>query len=183
MRPYFWPALLLLAACGGPEPNLRSQDPYERYLGEKQLMELNDAATMTEIVSLLEDPHFLVVVGAIELLAYRGRPEFLQHIAPKLKHPHPLVRQSACAAIAVIHNAEGVPLLIETLKDPDPAVRRSGLKALAKFPGVPAAQAALVDAVADKEISVSYMAHRLLIERTGKTGVERKREAWVEALK
>jgi len=183
MRSLFWPTLLLLAACGGPEPNLRSQDTYERYLGEKELMELNDAATMAEIVNLLEDPHFLVVVGAIELLAHRGRPEFLQHLAPKLKHPHPLVRQSACAAIATIHNPEGVPLVIETLKDPEPSVRRSALKALAKFSAVPAAQAALVDAVADKDISVSYMAHRLLVERTGKTGVERKREAWLEALK
>ena len=183
MRSLFWPALLLLAACGGPEPNLRSQDPYERYLGEKELMERNDAATMAEIVTLLEDPHFLVVVGAIELLAHRARPEFLQHLAPKLKHPHPLVRQSACAAIVAIHNPEGVPLLIETLKDPDPAVRRSALKALVKFPAVPAAQEALVDAVADKDISVSYMAHRLLTEKTGKTNVERKREAWLEALK
>jgi HEAT repeat protein len=183
MRPFTWPVLLLLAACGGPEPNLRSQDPYERFLGERELVERNDAAAMNEIVSLLEDPHFLVVVGAIDLLAHRKRPEFLQHIAPKLKHPHPLVRESACAAIADIHNPEGVPGLIETLKDSDPAVRRSALKALAKFPELPETQSALVDAVADKDISVSYMAHRLLLERTGKTGVERKREAWIEALK
>jgi HEAT repeat protein len=183
MRSLFWPALLFLAACGGPEPNLRSQDPYERFLGERELMERTDAATMSEIVNLLEDPHFLVVVGAIDLLAHRKRPEFLQHIAPKLKHPYPLVRQAACAAIAAIHNPEGVPALIETLKDPDPAVRRAALKALAKFPEVPETRAALVDAVADKDISVSYMAHRLLSERTGKTNVERKREAWIEALK
>ena len=183
MRPFTWPALLVLAACGGPEPNLRSQDPYERFLGERELVERNDAATMSEIINLLEDPHFLVVVGAIDLLAHRKRPEFLQHIAPKLKHPHPLVRQTACAAIAAIHPPEGVPLLVETLKDPDPAVRRSALKALATFPEVPEAQAALVDAVADKDISVSYMAHRLLSERTGKTGVPRSREAWTEALR
>ena len=183
MRSLFWPALLLLAACGGPEPNLRSQDPYERYLGEKELLERNDATAMAEIVNLLEDPHFLVVVGAIEHLAHQGRPEFLQHLAPKLKHKHPLVRQSACAAIAAINNRDGVAPLVETLKDPEPAVRRSALKALAKFPGVPEAQAALVDTVADKDISVSYMAHRLLCEKTRKTNVERKREAWVEALK
>ncbi|HVR83704.1 MAG TPA: HEAT repeat domain-containing protein [Planctomycetota bacterium] len=183
MRSHFWPALLLLAACGGPEPNLRSQDPYERFLGERELVERTDAASMAEIVGFLEDPHFLVIVGAIELLAHRNRPEFLQHFAPKLKHPHPLVRQAACAAIAAIHNPEGVPPLIETLKDPDPAVRRDAVKALAKFPEVPESQAALVDAVADKDISVSYMAHRLLGEKTGKTNVERKREAWIEALK
>ena len=183
MRSFFWPGLLLMAACGGPEPNLRSQDPYERYLGEKELMERTDAATMAEIVTLLEDPHFLVVVGAIEFLAHQSRPEFLQHIAPKLKHPHPLVRGSACAAIGAIRNPEGVPLLIETLKDPDPAVRRAALKGLVKFPGTPELQQALIDAVADKDISVSFMAHRYLSDWKGKPNVERKREAWIEALK
>ncbi|HLY12590.1 MAG TPA: HEAT repeat domain-containing protein [Planctomycetota bacterium] len=182
MRSLFWPALLFLAACGGPEPNLQSQDPYERFLGERELLERVDAAAVAELVTHLEDPHFLVVVGAIEVLAHHGRPEFLQHFAPKLKHKHPLVRQAACAAIAEIQNPEGVPLLVDTLKDPEPAVRRSALKALARFPGAPGVQAALVDAVADKEISVSFMAHRLLTDRTGKS-VERKREAWLEALK
>lgn len=182
MRSLFLPALLLLAACGGPEANLRSQDPYERYLGEKELLGLEDAATTAEIVGLLEDPHFLVVVGAIEHLAHRGRPEFLQHFLPKLKHKHPLVRQSACAAIAQVRNEEGVPALAEMLKDPDPAVRRSALKALATYASLPAAVSALINGVADKDPSVSYMAHRLLSERSGKTNVERKREAWLEAL-
>jgi len=183
MRSLFWPALLLLAACGGPEANLHSQDPYERYLGEKELLGLEDAATTAEIVGLLDDPHFLVVVGAIEHLGHRGRPEFLQHFIPKLKHKHPLVRQTACGAIAAVKNPEGVPALVETLKDPDPAVRRAALRALTWFPDHPATQPAMVNTVADKDPSVSYMAHRMLLERTGKKGVERKREAWIEALK
>jgi len=183
MRSLFWPFLLLLAACGGPEPNVRSQDPYERFLGERELAERTDAAAMTEIVGLLEDPHFLVVVGAIDLLAARGRPEFLQHFLPKLKHAHPLVRQAACAGVGAVHNAEGVPALVAVLKDPEPAVRRSAVKAMAKYLDVPEARAAVVDAVADKDPSVSYMAHKSLADKTGKTNVERKREAWVEALK
>jgi HEAT repeat protein len=181
MRSFWCPALLLLAACGGPEPNVKSHDPYERFLGELELRERSDAEAMTELVGLLEDQHFLVVVGAIEVLAKQGRPDLLQHFIPKLKHKHPLVRQSACAAVAAVHNPEGVPPLIETLKDPDPAVRRAAVKALGQFAG-PESQAALVDAVADKDISVSYQAHLQLHERTGKS-VERKREAWIEALK
>lgn len=183
MRSLFWPALLLLAACGGPEPNLRSQDPYERFLGERELLENTDAKSMAEVLLCLEDPHFLVVTGALEILAHQGRPEYLQHIAPRLKHKHPLVRQTACAACAAIHNREAVPLLIGELKDPDPGVRRSALKAVAAFPEAPETTAAMIDAVDDKDVSVSYMAARLLHERTGKNGIERTRKAWAEALK
>ena len=73
--------------------------------------------------------------------------------------------------------------LIETLKDPDPGVRRSALKALAAFPEVPETTSAMVEAVDDKDVSVSYMAARLLHDRTGKNGIERTRKAWAEALK
>lgn len=182
MRSLFWSALLLLAACGGPEPNLKSQDPYERFLGERELAGLSDAAAMAHIVACLDDPHFLVVAGAMEHLAQLGRPEFLQHLVPKLKHMHPLVRQEACAAIARIHNDEGVPPLIETLKDADPAVRRSALKALSAFP-LKTAQRALVEAVADKDPSVSYMAHRLLLEWTGRSDVAQTKEDWAQVVK
>jgi len=182
MRSFFWPALLLLAACGGPNANLKSADPYERYLGEMELKDRSDAATTAEVVSLLEDPHFLVVVGALEVLASRGRPEYLQHVLPKLKHKHPFVRQAACAAVVSLHAEEGIPDLIKTLQDPEPGVRRSALKALGAF-GKPEALRALVEAVADKEPSVSYMAHRLLCTATKREDVPQSREAWAQALK
>jgi HEAT repeat protein len=183
MRSPVWLALLFLAACGGPEPNLQSQDPYERFLGERELVGRTDAAAIRELVARLEDPHYLVVVGAIDVLAGQGRPEYLQHFVPKLKHKHPMVRQAACAAIASIRGEEGVPPLIETLKDPDPAVRRSVLKALAQFPKNAAGRRAIVEAVGDKEPSVSYMAHRLLSEITGRTDVPQSMKAWVESMK
>jgi HEAT repeat protein len=183
MRVPFWPALLLLAACGGPEANLKSQDPYERFLGERELVEQNDPATMTEIVNLLEDPHFLVVVGALELLAHQGRPEFLQHFVPKLKHKHPLVRQAACAGLATIRNRDCVPPLVEVMKDPDPAVRRSVVKALGTYLNSPEARTAVLDALNDKDPSVSYMAHRIFREKSGRTDVPQTREAWAEAVK
>jgi len=184
MRTLFLPALLLLlTACGGPEANLHSQDPYERFLGIRELEDRSDAVAMADVVACLEDPHFLVVVGALEQLSRPGRPEFLQHFVPKLKHAHPLVRQAACAAIARVHNEEGVPALIQTFGDPDPAVRRWVLKALAAFPSNKAALEALVQGVADKDPSVSYMAHRLLCERTGRTDVAQKKEDWAQAVK
>lgn len=184
MRSFVWLAPLLLAACSGPEPNLKSQDPYERFLGEREFLAgRSDAAAMNELVAMLDDPHYLVVVGAIEILAAQKRPELLQHFVPKLKHKHPMVRQSACAAIARIKNAEGVPALIETLKDPDPGVRRSALKALAAFPESRDGLLSMADAVGDKDPSVSYMAHRLLGEITKKADVPQSAKAWLEALK
>jgi HEAT repeat protein len=182
MRSLFWPVLLLLAACGGPEANPKSQDPYERFLGVRELVGRNDAQAMTELVSLLDDQHYLVVVGALDVLATHGRPELLQHFVPKLKHRHPMVRQSACAGIASIRNEDGIPGLVETLKDADPAVRRSALKALAEFPRNPAAKRAMADAVADKDPSVSYMAHRLLGEITGRKDVPKSRDDWARAV-
>jgi HEAT repeat protein len=183
MRASFWTALLLLASCGGPVPNTKSDDPYEKFLGERELVDRTDAAAVKELVGLLDDPHYLVVVGAIEVLAEHGRPEFLQHFVPKLKHPHPMVRQSAAASIARIQNEEGVPAIIELLKDADIAVRRSALKALAQFPANPAATRAMVEAVADKDPSVSYMAHRLLSERTKRTDVPQTRDDWAKVVK
>jgi HEAT repeat protein len=183
MRSFFWLPLLFLASCGGPVPNTKSEDPYEKFLGERELIGRSDAAAMKELVGLLEDPHYLVVVGAVDVLAEQGRPELLQHFVPKLKHKHPMVRQSACAAIARIQNEEGVLGLVETLKDPDAGVRRSSLKALAQFPASGAAARAIVDAVADKDPSVSYMAHRLLSERTKRSDVPQTREDWAKVVK
>ncbi len=183
MRFPLWSVALLIvpAACGGPEPNTRSVDPYERYLGEKELTGRTDAATMAQIVGMLEDPHYLVVVGAMEVLCSEGRPEFLQHIVPKLKHKHPMVRQYACSSIAALKNPEGIPALIETLKDADPSVRRSAVKALGTFGKRPDVVAALVETVGEKDPSVAYMAHLTLSELTGRADVARTKEAWAAA--
>jgi HEAT repeat protein len=183
MRSLFWPSLLLLAACGGPEANTKSADPYERFLGEKELLGRSDVEATTELVALLEDPHFLVVVGALEVLSSRGRPELLQHVLPKLKHKHPMVRQAACEALVAIRNEEGIPGLIQALQDPEPPVRRSAVKALGAFSKKPEALRAIVEAVGDKDPSVSYMAHRMLREATKREDVPQSKDAWSQALK
>ncbi len=183
MRSPFWLLPLLLAACSGPDANVKSEDPYERFLGERELVGRTDAESIGQLVRLLEDPHYLVVIGAMEVLAAHERPEFLQHFVPKLKHKHPMVRQAACDAIARVHGDEGVPGVIELVKDPDAMVRRSALKALAQFPRRPDATRAMVEGVGDKDPGVSYMAHRLLSERTNRTDVKQTKEAWAEAVK
>jgi HEAT repeat protein len=183
MRSPLWLLPLLFAACSGPEADIKSQDPYERFLGERELADRTDAEAIGQLVKLLDDPHYLVVLGAVEVLAGHERPEFLQHFVPKLKHKHPMVRQSAAESIGRIRSEEGVPAVIELLKDPEPAVRRSALKTLARFPKRPDALRATVEAVGDKEPSVSYMAHKLLSERTGRTDVKQTKEAWTEAVK
>ena len=182
MRSSFW-LLLLLAGCSGPDANVKSQDAYERFLGEQELAGRTDAEAIGQLVAMLDDPHYLVVVGAVDVLAAHERPEMLQHFVPRLKHKHPMVRQAACAAIARVRGEEGVPGVAELVKDPDPFVRRAALKALAQFPRRPDATRAMVEAVADKDPGVSYMAHRLLSERTNRTNVKQSRDAWAEAVK
>ncbi len=174
------PALLLLASCGGPGPDLRSEDPYERYLGAKELAADRDFA---KLVPLLEDRHYLVVLGALESIAAIGEPHALQHAVPKLKHPHPLVRQQACITIGALRGEEGIPVLAGALKDADPVVRREAAKALARFGRRDDVVAALLETLGDRDPSVAFMAHEKLADLTGLKVGERSRDAWGKALK
>ncbi|MFN3485571.1 MAG: HEAT repeat domain-containing protein [Planctomycetota bacterium] len=182
MRRFSW-ALTLLAACSGSGADLASREPYERYMAVRGLARTPDAASVAEIVRRLEDPHFLVVVGALEALGDIGRPEFLQHVLPKLKAPHPMVRQYAVLTAARLGREEAVPALVEVLRaDADPAVRRTAAKALAAFGARPDVRRALAEAVGDRDPSVSLMAHDKLQEITGRRDVPASRKAWLEAL-
>jgi HEAT repeat protein len=176
------PAALWLASCSGPEPNLGSQDPYERYLGVKELSSRADAEAVAVIVKALDDPHYLVVTGALECLGAIGHREFLQHAAHSVRHAHPIVRAQACATLAALRNEGGVPALVEALKDPEIAVRREAARALGTFGKRPEVLGALVEAVGDADASVALMAHDALTDLTGKPDVPRSREAWAKTL-
>jgi HEAT repeat protein len=178
MNRFCWAFFLLPASCCGPEPDRASRDPYERYLGVRELAAERTAASVAEAVRLLDDPHPLVAVGALETLADYGDKDFLQHVVPKLKAGAPLVRAQACAVVASLGNPDGAAPLLEVLKDPDPAVRRAAVKALAAFGSRPEVRRALVEAVGDKDASVALMAHTKLQELTGRTDVARTRDAW-----
>ncbi len=186
-------ALLVAAAsCAGPEANVKSADPYERYLGVVELGEDREAGKVAEH---LQDRHYLVVTGALEALAKIGDTAFLQHPvavlhwqAPKddplSDHPyrHPMVRSQACATISAIRNPDGVAVLLAALSEPEAAVRRAAVKALATFGRLPQAVEGLVAAVGDKDPSVGLMAHEKLRELTGKGDVVRTSDAWKKAL-
>jgi len=175
------PALLLLPlSCGGPTADLRSPDPYERYLGAKALAQTRDFAAL---VPLLEDPHVLVVLGALEAIAAIGEAHALQHVLPRLAHPHPMVRGQACATIGALGAPEGIPPLAGALRDGDPAVRREAVKALSRFGDRPEVRAALLEALSDRDPGVVLMAHEKLSDLTGRQAAVRTREAWEEVLK
>lgn len=173
---------LFLGACCGPEADTKSAAPYERYLGVRELGERSDAESVAAIVKLLDDPHFLVVTGALEALGDIGRKEFLQHVAPRVKHAHPMTRAYACATLGRLGNEEAVPALLEGLKDAEASVRRSAVRALGAFGKRPEVAKALVEAVGEKEPSVALLAHDTLQELTGRRDVARSKEAWSQVL-
>ncbi len=176
-------ALLLLTACGGPEANVQSPDPYERFLGVRENEGRRDAVAVAEVVRLLEDPHYLVVTGALATLAEMGQKEFLQHVVPLLSHKHFLVRREACTAIGRLRNPLGVPYLLKALDDPEGLVRRGAVKSLGTFRDVPDVRPGLLKALGDKESGVVLLAHEALQELTGRFDVPRSREAWAGILK
>jgi HEAT repeat protein len=182
MRRFVPGVCLLLASCCGPEADPKSSAPYERYLGARELGGSGDAASVAEIVKLLDDPHFLVVTGALEALGDLGRKEFLQHVAPRAKHAHPMTRAYACATLGRLGNEEAVPVLLEALKDAEPAVRRSAVRALGAFGKRPEVAKALVETVGEKEPSVALLAHDTLQALTGRLDVPRTKEAWAQVL-
>lgn len=178
------PLLLLAAAgCGGISPDVDGREPYARYLGVRELAETPDAPSMARIVALLDDPHPLVVTGALETLAQLGRPEFLQHVVPRLAHASPMVRRQACATLAAIRNPDGLPFVLKSAQDPDPGVRRGALLAAASFGSKPETRAVLLDALDAKDASTRMAAHEALWTLTGKPAPARTRQAWEEALK
>jgi HEAT repeat protein len=181
MRPYW--ICLLLAACSGPEANVNSPDPYERFLGVIEMEGRRDAAGVTELVRRLEDPHYLVVAGAVTTLAELREKNFLQHVAPLTKHAHPLVRRRACEGLGLIAHPEGLPFLIKALEDVDPQVRRGAIMGLAAFGDGPDVRRGLLAAMGDKDPGVALLAHETLRELTGKRDVPRSKDAWAEALR
>ncbi|HXX93044.1 MAG TPA: HEAT repeat domain-containing protein [Planctomycetota bacterium] len=187
MRPLPW-LLVLLGACSGPEADTHSKDPYERYLGLKEIAENRDVASESEVVRLLDDPHFLVVTGALEVMAAFGRKDYLPYALPKLqvrekekdRENLPMVRSQACLTVATCGQAEGLEPILGVLRgDPDLGVRRAAVKVLAdRYGKDPRVLQALVDTVGEKDPSLSYMAHLKLCELTGRQDVARSKAAW-----
>jgi HEAT repeat protein len=175
---------LLPAACTGPQADPKSTDAWERYLGVVEVLgPRRDAEAMAERVRLLDDPHYLVVVGVLETFEADGDPAFLQHAVTGLRHTHPMVRQYACRLIGSLRRPEGTPILSGVLRqDADPGVRRAAVKALARYGADPVVYEALVEGVGDKDPSVVLTAHEELESLSGVKGLPRRPEAWRKAV-
>jgi HEAT repeat protein len=173
-------ALVLLSACSGPEPDTKSKDPYERYLGLREVIVERNFSAEPEVVRLLDDPSYLVVTGALEVMAAFGRKDYLPYALPRLRAEHPMVRSQACETVAVVGGPEGRQPVMGVLRsDVEPAVRRSAVKVLAAHYGAdPEVRKLLVETVADKDPGVAYNAHERLCELTGRKDIPRSREAW-----
>lgn len=186
MRRAFW--LLLLGACSsGPDPDVKSPHPYGRYLGALELAGNPSAEEVRTLVGLLDDPEPLVRSGAVVTMRRIGRPEFAQHLIPKLDpqiEPSALVRTDACIAVAALKNPDGiVPLLGVLQSDPEGGVRREAAKALPAFGKKPEILDRLTQAVGDPDVGVAWRSHVSLRELTGAKEVAMTSEAWAAYLK
>jgi HEAT repeat protein len=172
--------LLLLWGCSGPEPDTKSKDPYERYLGLREILVERNFSAEPDVVRLLDDPSYLVATGALEVMAGFGRKEYLPYALPRLKAEHPMVRAQACETVAVVGGPEGrAPVMAVLRTDADPAVRRAAIKVLAAHYGAdPEVRKLLVETVADKDPGVAYNAHERLSDLTGRKDIPRSRDAW-----
>ncbi|MBI2900760.1 MAG: HEAT repeat domain-containing protein [Planctomycetes bacterium] len=178
-----FPILLLLAACSsGPEPDVKSPYPYGRYLGALKLAEHPNASNVRTLVAMLEDPDHLARSGAVVALAQIGRPEFAQHLIPRLDpktETSAMVRGDVCLALARLKNPAAIdPLLAALQSDPESVVRREAGKTLPAFGKKPAILRGLSAAVADPDVGVAWRAHVSLQELTGAKAVAMTREAW-----
>lgn len=180
--------LLALAACSsGPDPDVNSPHPYGRYLGALELAEHPDPKNVQKIVSMLDDPEPLVRSGAVVSLSQIGKPEYVQHLTPRLDvavEASAMVRSDVCIALGRIKNPASVAPLLNTLAaDPEPVVRREAAKALVAFGKKPDLLQGLVKAVSDPDVSVAWRAHVSLQELTNAKGVAMTEEAWTAYLK
>lgn len=186
MRRAIW--LLLLTACSsGPDPDVKSPYPYGRYLGALKLADHPTADNVRILVGLLDDPEYLARSGAVVAISRIGKPEFAQHLIPRLdaqKEPAAMVRSDVCRALAVLRNPDGVAPLLATLQsDPEGAVRREAAKSLLGFGKKAEIVEGLAKAVGDSDVAVAWRAHVSLQTLTGTKTIAMTREAWEAYLK
>ncbi len=186
MRRAVW--LLLLTSCSsGPDPDVKSPYPYGRYLGALELADRPNAENVRILIGLLDDPEYLARSGAVVAISKIGKPEFAQHLIPRLdarKESAAMVRADVCQALAVLRNAEAVAPLLGTLQsDAEGAVRREAAKSLPAFGKKPEIVQGLAQAVGDPDVGVAWRAHVSLQNLTGGKGVAMTREAWEAYLK
>lgn len=180
--------IALAAGCSsGPDPDVHSPYPYGRYLGALELAERPDDKNVQKLVLMLQDPEALVRSGAVVSLSQIGKPEFLQHLTPRLDpavENSAMVRSDVCIALGKLKNPASIAPLLNTLAgDPEPVVRREAAKALVAFGRKPEILQGLAKSVDDPDVSVAWRAHVSLQELTNAKDVAMTSEAWNAWLK
>ena len=177
--------LFTLASCSsGPVPNVKSKDPYERYLGALEASYSSEEEDMKTLAELAKDPDPLTRIGAIIALAHAKPKGSLELITGMLRDPDPTVRAEAVRGIARYHDPSSVaPLSVVLADDVTMEVRRTAAREMGLYPDSPAVRKALLDAMSDTKVEVSFNAHRSLVRLTGKLNLPRERSAAEQALK
>jgi HEAT repeat protein len=120
------------------------------------------SALPAAVVSALDDPDPLVVVGAAWYLGERRHRAAVARLATTARHhPDPRCREGAVAALGAIGDPEGLPAVLEALGD-KAAVRRRAAVALAGFDDPRVEDALRAVAADDRDWQVRQAAGDLL---------------------
>ena len=181
--------LLALAACSGQDSaSWRSSDPYERYLGALELSERRDPVDVNRTVRQLRDLDPLARDGAIVALGEIGDPAHVAAVAATLV-PSPvnteILRADAVVALCRMKGEEARAAVLKALaEDASMHVRRTAAHAVAAFGGERPVLEALVAAMSDARVPVSYAAHQSLVVVTQDPTLPRdaaRCKAWLAA--
>lgn len=150
-------ALLIAAPFGGEEPYLAL---YRKYVADSS-------------------PNVRAV--AVRGLGLHGKPEDVPLMTPLLSEKDRVVRLEAAHALQRVHNPVAIEALVEQLdpvKEPESAVRAECAIALGQYATNRSLQA-LIGALADDNLAVTYNAHRSLVTLTGQDQLSDDRREWV----
>ena len=149
-------SLLIAAPFGGEEPYLAL---YRKYV--------KDESTNVRAI-------------AVRGLGLHGNPEDVPLMTPLLSEKERTVRLEAAHALQRVHNPVAIEPLVERLdpaKEAEPAVRAECAIALAQYATNRSLQA-LISALADDSLAVTYNAHRSLVTLTGQDQLTDDRREW-----
>jgi hypothetical protein len=149
-------ALLISAPFGGEEPYLAM---YRQYV---------------------KDDYTNVRAVAARGLGLHGKPEDVPLLTPLLSDQERIVRLEAAVALQRLHNAAAIEPLADRLnsdKEPEAAVRAACATALGQYATNRSLQA-LIAALADDSLTVTYAAHESLRTLTGQDQFTDDRREW-----
>lgn len=174
--------LLLLAACGGLDPDINSSHPYERYLG---LLELEKAGkkNAAQVASFLNDPDPLVRKGAVDVLNRSKCMEFEPQVWKLVTDTDALVRESVIEFEKTARtSARLTDILSIALTDTSSTVRIRSLE-FARLFSVEARDQVVetfLKCYESDDPAVSFAAHTHLLEITGRKDAEWRTANWKE---